>query len=116
MTTPRRLRAILGVDKTDVPEVLARAQLMHDTMNADNVTYASPDPPLPAYQILIQNVVSAQQRVRTRVIGAAAMRDAERDLLYTAMGTQRMYVQALADASGARAPGEWSPVVSLLVP
>jgi hypothetical protein len=103
MTTTRRPRAILGVDKTDIPQVLSRAQLMHDTMAADDVTYASPDPPLPAYQILIQNVAVAQQRVKTHVVGAAAERDVERDLLYTGMGTQRMYVQTLADAAGARA-------------
>jgi hypothetical protein len=99
MTTTRRFRAILGVDKTDIPQVLTRAQLMHDRMAADDVTYASPDPPLPAYQIQIQNVVLAQQRVKTRVLGAAAERDVERDLLYTGMGTQRMYVQTLADVS-----------------
>jgi hypothetical protein len=102
-TTIYRARAILGVDKSHVPEVLTRAQLMHDAMAADPGTYASPSPPLPGYQILIQNVVLAQQRVKTGVAGAAATRDAERDLLYTAMETQRMYVQTLADASRGRA-------------
>jgi hypothetical protein len=103
MTTVPRVRAILGVDKDHIPEVLTRAQLNHDAMDADKVTYASPDPPLPVYQTLIGNVISAQQRVSTRAIGAAALRNVDRDLLYSAMCSQCSYTQSLADASPGRA-------------
>jgi hypothetical protein len=101
--TTQRFRAVIDVVKTDVPNVITRATLNYNGMNNDKVTYASPNPPLPAYLILIDNVVSAQQLVKTRVIGAAATRDSQRDLLYTAMENQRMYVQSLADASPGRA-------------
>jgi hypothetical protein len=99
MTIARRYRVTMDVEKTDVPKVITRAQLNYNGMNNDKVTYASPNPALPAYLILINNVVSAEQQVKTRVIGAAATRNIQRDVLYTAMQSQRMYVQSLADAS-----------------
>jgi hypothetical protein len=75
---------------------------MLDGMGADPGTYDAPDPPLPVFEGLIQSLWTAQHLVRTRAIGAAAARDVRRDVLFTAMETQRMYVQTLVDASPGR--------------
>ena len=103
MTTIRRIRATLGVDKDKIPAVIASAQGIYDGMNADKVTYASPSPALPAFLILLQNLVTSQQAAKARTIGAAAARDVDRDVLWTGMGSQCTYVQTLADASPGRA-------------
>ena len=103
MTTIRRLRATLAVEKKNIPAVIARAQGMYDGMNADKVTYGSPMPALPAFLILLQNLVTSQQAAKARTIGAAATRDVQRDVLWTAMGSECTYVQTLCDASPGRA-------------
>ena len=103
MTTTRRLRAVLDIDKKHIPDVIARAQGMHDGMDADHGTYVAPNPPLPDFFSLIQNLVSAQLLVPKGTRGAAATRDVARDLLVTGMESERMYVQILADASPLKA-------------
>src|SRR5579871_3901800 len=99
----RRIRAILGVDKYIIPQVLDRAWAMHNGMEADPATYADPSPPLPAFLQLIDDLSVAQQAVRTRTVATSATRDVQRDLLWSAMESERMYVQLLADNSPARA-------------
>jgi hypothetical protein len=103
MTTTKRARAILGVDKKKVGPVQTRAQAMYNGMEADKVTYAAANPPLPAFLTLIQNLASSQQVVPTRVTGAAALRNEQRALLITGMESELMFVQGLADASPSRA-------------
>src|ERR1700722_17012665 len=93
----RRFRPTLGVLKTNVPKLLARAQSIYDGMNADKVTYASPNPALPAFLIQIQTVTTAEQLVKTRIVGAAATRDSERDVLYVSMETQCVYGKGLVE-------------------
>jgi hypothetical protein len=102
MTTTTRPRGKLGVEKQQIPGVLQRAQTMHDAMDADKVTYASPNPALPVFLSLIQSTSVAQSAVKQRTIGAAAARDVQRDLLWTAMECERMFIQSVADASPAR--------------
>jgi len=103
MTTTLRLRAVLGVNKTRINPLIARAQGMHDGMAADTATYSAPIPTLAAFQTLIQNLSAAQQEVATRVKGAVAMRTVQRNILFTAMGTELMYIQSIADAFPSRA-------------
>jgi len=76
---------------------------MFNGMNADKTTYGSAPVALPAFYTLITDVVSAQGQVDTRVIGAAAVRNAKRDLLWSAMENQRVYVQLLGDKDPANA-------------
>jgi hypothetical protein len=99
MNETRLFRPRLGVLRTDVPNLITRAQSMHDGMAADVATYSAPNPTLAVFQTLIQNVTSAQQLVKTRAIGAAAKRNTQRDLLFAAMGTECAYVRALGDAA-----------------
>lgn len=98
-----RLRAVFDVDVKKVVEVTDRATAMHGGLSNDTSTYANPPIALPAFNGLIQNVITAQQQVRTRVIGARAKRDAELGLLLTGMEVERSFVQALADADPANA-------------
>ncbi len=98
-----RYRAVLGVSRLQILPLLERTQTMHDKMAADPVTYAAPNPPLSTFLTLNQNVRQAQLVVPSRAIGAAAARDAQRDLLFTAAETERMYVQTLVDAAPGRA-------------
>ena len=107
MTTIQRLRATLGVDKRNIPAVIARGQGIYNGMNADKVTYASPLPALPAFLTLLQNLITSQQAVKARTIGAAATRDVQRNLFWSAMGSECSYVQTLCDAS----PGRAAPII-----
>jgi hypothetical protein len=103
MRKPHEIRGKLGSDKENVPQVLTRAWLMHDMMDADLGTYGGATPSLPDFLVLIQNLVLAQQKVPTRTVGAAAARDVQRDLLVTGMHSELSFVQRLADASPGRA-------------
>ena len=99
----RHLRAILGVDQYKVLQVLDRAQSMEYGFALDPFTYSDPRPSLPVFRQLIQDVVVARARVGTRVIGAGAQQSAASRILYTAMDSERAYVQELADADWGRA-------------
>jgi hypothetical protein len=103
MTTTRRARGILGVDKDDFVGVENRATAMHNGMAADTVTYTAPNPPLPAFLILIDNLGTSQQATFLRTTGAAAARDVARDLLWTAMQTELAYINSVAAAFPSRA-------------
>jgi hypothetical protein len=99
----RRVRGILNVNKYDMPAVLNRGQAMYNGFEGDPATYASPTLALPAFLVLIQNASAAQQLALLRGKGAAGARDVQRDLLFTGMEIERMFVQSLADATPSRA-------------
>jgi hypothetical protein len=97
-----RPRGSFGATKRQIAQVLVRATAMYEGLNADKTTYASPSPPLPTFLGLIQSTSTVQQAVKQRTIGAAAARDVQRDLLWTAMETERIYIQSVADANPSR--------------
>jgi len=98
-----RLRAAFGIDITKVPSVLVRAQAMHDGMADDPVTYANPTLPLPAFQGLIVSCGTAQQAVKTRVVGSREKRDVQFGNLLTGMETERSFIQSLANSNASQA-------------
>lgn len=98
-----RVRAIFGVSKYDILGLLARAQAMHDGMAGNPTDYGSANPTIPVFATLILNLSSANQAVSLHTVGAAANRNVERDLLYTGMESERVFVQGLADANRGRA-------------
>ena len=98
--TQRRVRAVLGVERKDVPGVIDRAWAIHIGMGADPGTYVAPEPSLPEFLVLLEDLVEAQQAVKQRAIGKAAARNVQRDLLWAAMQSECLYVQRLADAAG----------------
>jgi hypothetical protein len=83
--------------------VIVRAQTIHDGMAADKATYGDGNPPLPAFQGLIQSTLAAHQAVRLRTVGAKELRDVQVNLLWSAMETERSVIQAIADANPSRA-------------
>jgi hypothetical protein len=97
-----RPRGSFGTAKRQIAGVLMRATAMYNGMDGDKATYASPNPPLPTFLGLIQGTSTAHQAVTQRTIGAAATRDATRDLLWTAMEAERIYIQSVADANPSR--------------
>jgi hypothetical protein len=97
-----RPRGTLGVDKFKIAEVLMRATAMHDGMASDPVTYSAPSPALPDFLGLIQGLGTMQSAVTSRTRGAAAVRDVARDELWSAMESERTYIQTVADAHPGR--------------
>jgi hypothetical protein len=97
--TTHRVRAALGIDKRKISALLALAHAVYEGMLANPGLFPSPNPALPALLALIAALEAAEVTTRTRVRGAAAVRDARRDELCTALENERMYVQSLCDAS-----------------
>ncbi len=91
-----------GVRSINIPKLLVHTTGVHNGIGSDTATYGAPNPDLPTYLGLIQNLAAANAAVRARTMTAAA-RDLERDLLWTATETQRSYVQSIADRSPSRA-------------
>jgi hypothetical protein len=100
---PRELiLAAIGEKKPNVPGVIARAQAMSSGFGAHASDYPALSPPLPTFNGLLLNLVTAQQQVQYRTLGAATYRNEQRDLLWSAMKSECGYVQSLCDASPAR--------------
>ncbi len=98
------LLAALGVVKVNIPDVIMRSQAMAAGFSAHSADYPALSPPLPAFQALITNLVSAQALVPTRTVGVAKARNVQRDLLWTAMKSECAYVQTLCSANPTRGP------------
>jgi hypothetical protein len=98
-----RLRGVFGVDIRKVTQGVFGAQAMHDGMAADTVTYGNPTLPLTTFLGLIQNTTTAQQAVKTRVIGAREKRDYAYGLLLSGMEVERTFIQSIADTNQSRA-------------
>jgi hypothetical protein len=99
-----RVRAVLGVDRFKIPALLSQSKNIYNAMSADKATYAAPNPPLATLLAQIQALDTAQQAVKARTPGAAAARDAKRDVLFASLESEQAYVQSLGDASPDRAP------------
>src|SRR5579871_4076075 len=97
-----RLRAVFGINVDRMPAVQTRGQAMYDGLLADPVTYANPTIPLPTFLTLLQSFATAQQLVKTRVVGAREKRDVACGLLLTCMEGERSFVQALSNANPSR--------------
>jgi hypothetical protein len=93
------LLATLGAERRNVPDVIERALAMSSGFEAHAADYPGLSPSLPVFQGLLQGVIAAQERVPSRTVGLAAARDVERDLLWSAMKSERAYVQSLVDAA-----------------
>jgi hypothetical protein len=98
-----RSRAVFGVNQYKISDVILRSTSMSSGFGAHQADYPSLPVALPAFQGLITNVVTAQQAVTNRGVGATAVRNEQRAILWTGMELQRTYVQSLADATPSRA-------------
>jgi hypothetical protein len=94
----RRWRAVLGVTRTDYPNILIRGQAVYDGQHNNPNAFVSPNPPLAVLLVKIQNLAKSQAKVGTRTNGASQARDVDANALFTSMETSRAYVQELSDA------------------
>jgi hypothetical protein len=96
------LLASLGARKNTVSDVITRAEAMSTGFGGHASDYPALSPPLGAFQTLLANLVSAQQLVPNRTVGAAKARNVQRDLLWTAMKSECAYVQSLVESAPTR--------------
>ena len=88
---------MLGLNKNKILTLLAQAQAIYAGLGA-NTTVFTANPSLPTLLGLIQDLEKAQQSVST-TRGAAAARNVKRDLLITALESERTVVQGVCDAN-----------------
>jgi hypothetical protein len=99
-TTPtHRVRVAKRLPRKKIPALLALAKAIYQGMLANPALFPSPNPSLAVLLALITALEAAQVTAQTRVRGAAAVRDAKRDELVTALESEAMYLQTLCDAS-----------------
>jgi hypothetical protein len=98
MTTLQRLRAVLGLKKTNIPHTLTLAKLIYSALVANAAQF--PALPVTAAQLLalITALEDAQLAVK-RSKNLAPARDRKRDELVTALEQIQSYVQLLCDAN-----------------
>ena len=99
MKVSTKARIVLKVSKYNVPLFLACCQAIYAAMNAHAASYGGAPVTPAAFQALIQALLSAQTGVKSRTIGAAALRDEARDALWVAVESLRIFVQGLCAAS-----------------
>jgi hypothetical protein len=99
MTKVQRVRGILRLDHSSTASVLGRAYAVINGMGADPIRFSAPVPPLPTLKGQTAKVELAEHVAATRVKGAAAARNVERQHLVQMLETERSYVQTLCDAS-----------------
>jgi hypothetical protein len=99
MTTVHRLRAVLGLQKKNFPDLLAQAKAIFNGLSGNATLFVTPNPSLATLQTRIQAFDEAQQMAGTRAKGAAAARNLKAGELITSLETARAYVQELADGS-----------------
>jgi hypothetical protein len=99
MSTVRRLRVILKINRKSTASVLEKAHAISQGMASDPTRFAAPVPPIAALQAQIEVVEEAELRTRTRTKGTVAERNFQRDALVGMLETERSYVQTLCDAN-----------------
>ena len=99
MTTIHRLRAVLGLQKENFPDLLARAKAIYNGLSGNPTLFVTPNPSLATLEARIQAFDQAQQTAGTRAKGAAPARDLKAGELITSLETARAYVQELVDGS-----------------
>jgi hypothetical protein len=99
MPSPRRLRAVLGFKRKNVPGVIAGAWGIHNGLADHPDLFPAPSPPLGTLLSLIKAAEAAQIQARTRAIGSAATRDVKVGELWTCLELLLKYVQSRADES-----------------
>src|SRR5262249_33774780 len=78
-----------------IDKFLARCVAVYDGLSGNGGSFSSPTVAVAAFLVLVQALRTAGQNVKT---GGAKARNAARGQLWTALESQRIYVQALADA------------------
>jgi hypothetical protein len=101
MARATRPKAALGVERIDVPGVLARAGIMHAAILAAAAMFVSPPITMAAFLLLLEAATAAQAATLMKTRGLASVRDTKVDALWTGMKVLKTYVQGLCDATDA---------------
>lgn len=99
MNTPNRTRVVLKLSRKKAPGVLEKAKAIHNALDADKATFATPNPPLAVLLTQIQDLDTAQQATSTKAKGTVAVRNVKLEIVVTSLESERMYVQTLCDAN-----------------
>jgi hypothetical protein len=99
MTNVHRSRAILRLKRKSTASVLGKAYAVLHGMGADVTRFSTPTPPLGTLKDQVAKVEVAEHLVGTRVKGAAAARNVQREILIRMLETECFYVQTLCNAS-----------------
>jgi hypothetical protein len=102
MTTTQRLKAVLGLRKTNIPHLIRLATLIYTNMLANATMFVSPPVTMAALLLLIEALQSAQTAVATAK-NLAPARDLKRDALVTALEQLQSFVQTICDGNTAQA-------------
>jgi hypothetical protein len=90
-------RAALGVERTNAPGVINRANIMYAAILAAIATFNATPITMAAFLLLIEAAQAAQIASASRARGLAAVRDTKITPLWNAMLLLRTYVQGLVD-------------------
>jgi hypothetical protein len=96
MDKPTKPKPAFGTTRSNVPGVLARANIMYAAILAALATFASPPVTMVAFLLLLQAAAAAQSAAAGRGKGLASVRDTKVDALWTAMNALKTYVHGLA--------------------
>ncbi len=90
-------RASLGVERTNAPGVISRANIMYAAILAAIATFNAAPITMAAFLLLIEAAQAAQTASASRAKGLAAVRNTKITPLWNAMILLRAYVQGLVD-------------------
>jgi hypothetical protein len=99
MSSLRRIRVALNLNKYNIPLLMVLAQLIYTAMSGNTAMFPNATTLLGTLASQLAALGAAQQQVKQRVLGAAGARDAKRNLLVLTLEDLRAMVQSLCDAS-----------------
>jgi hypothetical protein len=115
MSTPSKPKPSLGVARSNVPGVLARAGIMEAAIQLSPAMFPALPVPTPAFLLLLQSAAAAQVAASARTKGLAALRDTKVDALWMAMQSLKTYVGGLAGSLEATSAASLIQAAGMLV-
>lgn len=99
MSTVNRIRVVLGLKRSNYPDLLVKGTGVYNGFSGNPAIFADPNPTLPILGARLQAFSQAQQTALNRAKGSAAVRDQKAGDLVTSLETARAYVQERCDES-----------------
>ena len=115
MSKPSKPKPSLGVTRSNVLGVLARAGIMEAAIQQSPAMFPALPIPMAVFLSLIEAAVEAQSAAAARTNGLVALRDTKVDALWTAMQSVKTYVGGLASALDATSAASLIQAAGLLV-
>ncbi len=115
MSKPSKPKPSLGVTRSNVPGVLARAGIMEAAIELSPAMFPALPIPMAVFLPMIQAAAEAQSAAAARTNGLAALRDTKVDTLWTAMQSLKTHVGGLASVLDATSAASLIQAAGLLV-